>query len=201
MCGKNKVDESGLLLYCPRAKKTDDERDLVAKLVVPENLQEDVLHHYHTSLEEGHQGIGKMYQRMKSHFHWRGLFKSVQRYVGQCTDCETGKRRPTLQGESPGNIQATYPYQYIAMVHIPSLPRSHKGKTELLRWVDLFTGYVMPKASASRTAQTIDENYEGCVFRQFRRQGAAIAYRPQANGTSERVVQTLTRALKMYIAE
>ncbi|KAG2776443.1 hypothetical protein PC116_g4371 [Phytophthora cactorum] len=33
------------------------------------------------------------------------------------------------------------------------------------------------------------------------RQGAAIAYRPQANGTSERVVQTLTRALKMYIAE
>ncbi|KAG3128235.1 hypothetical protein PI124_g21641 [Phytophthora idaei] len=33
------------------------------------------------------------------------------------------------------------------------------------------------------------------------RQCATIAYRPQANGTAERVVQTLTRALKMYIAE
>ncbi|KAG3110789.1 hypothetical protein PI124_g20256 [Phytophthora idaei] len=30
------VDESGLPLYCPRARRTNDERDLVAKLVVTE---------------------------------------------------------------------------------------------------------------------------------------------------------------------
>ena len=28
-----------------------------------------------------------------------------------------------------------------------------------------------------------------------------MAYRPQANGTAERMVQTLTRALKMYITD
>ncbi|GMF28264.1 unnamed protein product [Phytophthora fragariaefolia] len=71
------------------------------------------------------------------------------------------------QGESPGNLQATYPLQIIAMDHIPSLPKSYKGNTELLIRVDLFTDYVIAKASASRTAQTIAENYEECVFRRF----------------------------------
>lgn len=79
----------------------------------------------------------------------------MQTYVGKCVDCETGKGRPTIRGESPGNIQATYPFQTLAMDHIPSLPKSHKGNKELLIWVDLFTGYVIAKASASRTAQTI----------------------------------------------
>ncbi|KAE9163432.1 hypothetical protein PF005_g30448 [Phytophthora fragariae] len=134
------VDLDGLLFYCPPAKRTTEERDGLMRLVVPETLQQDVLHHYHSSLEGGHQGIGRTYQRIRDHFHWRGLYRSVQRYVGECVDCETGKGRPTLQGESPGNIQATYPFQIIAMDHIPSLPKSHKGNTELLIWVDLFTG-------------------------------------------------------------
>ncbi|KAG2918437.1 hypothetical protein PC114_g6811 [Phytophthora cactorum] len=84
------------------------------------------------------------------------------------------------------------------------------------------------KASASRTAQTIAENYGECVFCRFgasdairhdrepgfmydffrafnhivgQRQRATMAYRPQANGTAERMVQTLTRPLKMYVAD
>ena len=133
-----------------------------------------------------------------------------------------------IHGRSPGNLQATYPFQIIAMDHIPSLPKSFKGSTELLIWVDLFTGYVITKASSSRTAQTIAENYEECVFRRFgaseairhdrepefmsdffrafsqivgQKQRATMAYRPQANRTAERMVQTLTRALKMYVAD
>ena len=114
------------------------------------------------------------------------------------------------------------------MEHIPSLPRSFKGNTELLIWVDLFSGYVIAKASSSRTAQTIAESYEECVFRRFsaseairhdrepgfmsdffrafnriagQRQRATMAYRPQANGTAKRMIQTFTRALKMYVAD
>ena len=60
------------------------------------------------------------------------------------------------------------------MNHILSLPRSFKGTTELLIWVDLFYGYVIAKASASRAVQTIAENYEGCLFRRF---GASEAIR------------------------
>ncbi|ETK89016.1 hypothetical protein L915_06823 [Phytophthora nicotianae] len=63
------VDDGGLLLYCPRAGRDDGDRDRLAKLVVPEDLQQDVLHHYHTSLEGGHQGVGRTYQRVRAHFH------------------------------------------------------------------------------------------------------------------------------------
>ncbi|KAL4128411.1 hypothetical protein PRIC2_007399 [Phytophthora ramorum] len=222
------MDLDGLLFYCPPNRKSDEDRDLAMRLVAPETLHQDILHHYHASVEGGHQGIGRTYQRIRDHFHWRGLYRSVQRYVGECVDCETGKGRPTIRGESPGNIQATYPFQIIAMDHIPSLPKSHRGNTELLIWVDLFTGYVMAKASSSRTAQTIAESYEECVFRRFgasevirhdrepgfmsdffrafnkilgQRQRATMAYRPQANGTAERMVQTITRALKMHVQD
>ncbi|KAG3113819.1 hypothetical protein PI124_g7162 [Phytophthora idaei] len=222
------MDLNGLFFYCPPTKRTDEDRDRLVRLVMPEALHQDIQHHYYASLEGGHQGIGRTYQRIRDRFHWRGLYKSVQRYVGECVDCETGKGRPTISGESPGNIQATHPFQIIAVDHIPSLPRSHKGNTELLIWVDLFTGYVIAKASGSRTAQTIAESYEECVFRRFgasemirhdrepgfmsdffrafnkilgQRQRATMVYRPQANGSVERMVQTITRALKMYVQD
>ena len=173
------------------------------------------LHHYHTSLEGGHQGIGRTYQRIRAKFQWRGLYRSVQRYVGECVDCATGKGRPCDRSGSPGNVQATYPFQILAMYPIPSLPRSFKGNTELLIWVDLFSGYVVAKASAFRTTQTIDGNYEECVFRRFgarkairhdrgsgimsdffrsfnrivgQKQRATMAYRPQSLSTAERMV-------------
>jgi len=87
------VDEADLLFYCPASSRQSEERNTLTRLVVPETLQQDFLHHYHASLEGGHQGIGRTYQRIRSHFHWRGLYWSVQRYVGECTDWETGKGR------------------------------------------------------------------------------------------------------------
>ncbi|OWY94094.1 reverse transcriptase [Phytophthora megakarya] len=207
------VDQLDLLFYCPTSKEAAADRDKLMRLVIPEALQQDILHHCHTSLQGGHQGVDHTYDRIRDHFHLRGLYKSVQRYVGECVDCETGKGRPRIRGESPGNLQATYPFQIIDMDHIPSLPRSFNGNTELLIFVDLFSGYVIAKA------KTIAETYEECVFRRFgasevirhdrepgfmsdffksfnkilgQRQRATMAYRPQANGSAERMVQTTT---------
>ena len=143
-------------------------------------------------------------------------------------DCETGKGHPGDRKGSPGNIQATYPLQILSMYHIPSLAMLFKVNTELLIWVELYSGYVVVKGSASRTAQTIAENCEECVlkvfgasganrhdrepefmsdfFRVFNRivgqkQQATIAYRPQSNGTVEPMAHALTRAIKMYVSD
>ncbi|POM76019.1 Reverse transcriptase [Phytophthora palmivora] len=204
------LDYHDLLFYCPSTRPTEADRDKLMLLVIPETLYQDILHHYHVSLEGGHQGIGRTYQRIRDHFHWRGLYKSVQRYVGECVDCETGKSKPRIQGESPGNLQATYSFQIIAMDHIPSLPRSHKGNTELLIFEDLFSGYVIAKASSSRTAQTVAESYEECVFRRFgtseairhdREPGFMSDFFRAFNKILERMVQTTTRAIKMYVQD
>ncbi|OWZ10897.1 reverse transcriptase [Phytophthora megakarya] len=140
------VGQLDLLFYCPTTKETAADRDKLMRLVIPETRQQDILHHYPTSLQGGHQGVDRTYDRIRDHFHWRG------------------KGRPRIQGESPGNPQATYPFQIIVMDHIPSLP---SGNTELLIFVDLFSRYVIAKASASRSTQTIAETYEECVFRRF----------------------------------
>ena len=63
------VDENGLLFFSPRSSGSSEDRTEMISLVVPELLQRDVLHYYHTSLEEDHQGIGRKYQRIRSSFH------------------------------------------------------------------------------------------------------------------------------------
>ncbi|OWZ16156.1 LOW QUALITY PROTEIN: reverse transcriptase [Phytophthora megakarya] len=213
------VDQSDLLFYCPTTKESAGDRDKLMRLEVSETLQQqDILHHYHTSLQGGHQGIGRTYDRIRDHFHWGGLCKSVYRYVGECVDCETSKDDLGSRMSHLG----TYPFLIIAIYHIPSLPRSFNGNTEPLISVDLFSAYVMANASVSRSAQTIAETYEECVFRRFgasevirrdqepglmsdffkyinkilcQRQRATMVYRPQANGSAEPMVQTTTRGL------
>ena len=118
------VDQDELLLFCPRSATKSEDRVELGRLVIPELLQQDFLHHHITSLEGGHQGIGRTYQRIRAKFHRRGLYRIVQRYVGECVDCETGKGHPCDRSGSPGNVQATYPFQILGMDHIPSLPRS-----------------------------------------------------------------------------
>ena len=87
---------------------------------------------------------------------------------------------------------------------------------------------MIARACALRTTQTIAEGYEECGFRRFgasevirhdrepefmsdffrvfnkiagQKQRATMAYRPQANGTAESIMQTLSRAIKMYVAD
>ena len=48
------TSDEGLLVYCPSHKNDEDDRELTARLVIPEALQTDILHHYHASLEGGH---------------------------------------------------------------------------------------------------------------------------------------------------
>ena len=72
------IDETDLLFLCPIAKKKNlEDRDGLVRLVIQETLQQDFLHHYHASLEEDHQGISRTYQRIRSRFHWKGLYWAV----------------------------------------------------------------------------------------------------------------------------
>ena len=57
-----------------------------------------------------------------------------------------------------------------------------------------------------RQFDTTDPSFMSDFFRAFNRmigqkQRATMAYRPQANGAAERMVQTITRSIKMYVSE
>ncbi|KAJ0390839.1 hypothetical protein P43SY_011736 [Pythium insidiosum] len=95
------------------------------------------------------------------------------------------------------------------MDHVPSLPKSHRGNTELLVWVDhqAYERCIYRQYGASEVVRHDREPaFMSEVFRAFnrligQRSKATLAYRPQANGTTERMVQTVMRAVKLYVAD
>ncbi|ETP10018.1 hypothetical protein F441_14257 [Phytophthora nicotianae CJ01A1] len=137
IAGDYDVDESGLLFYSTHAGRDDGDRDRLAKLVEPEDLQQDVLHHYHTSLEGGSEELTS---------------GSGRTFTGAVCLRVYDDTWDIARIVKPGRDAQLYEES------------RRKRNTELLFWVDLFSGYVMAKASASRTAQTIAESYEECVF-------------------------------------
>ncbi|POM68885.1 LOW QUALITY PROTEIN: Reverse transcriptase [Phytophthora palmivora] len=193
------------------------------RLVIPENLYQDILHHYQ---KVGIKGSAELISGSEVISTGEACIRAFKDMLANVWIVSPSK--PRIQGESPGNLQATYPFQIIAMDRIPSLPRSHKGNTKLLIFKDLFSGYVIAKASSSRTAQTVAESNEECGFRRFgaseairhdrepgfmsdffrafnrilgQRQRATMVYRPQANESAERMVQATTRVIKMYVQD
>ncbi|OWY95565.1 reverse transcriptase [Phytophthora megakarya] len=102
------VDQSDLPFYCPTTKEAAADRDKLMRLLIPETLQQDILHHYHTSLQGGHQEIGRAYDRIRDRIYWRGLYKSVHRYMGECVDLgSTSTRcyRPKANGSAECIVQ------------------------------------------------------------------------------------------------
>ena len=49
MYGDYDVSEEGLLVYCPNSRVEGEDRDITVRLVLPESIQTNFLHHYRTS--------------------------------------------------------------------------------------------------------------------------------------------------------
>ncbi|OWZ01609.1 LOW QUALITY PROTEIN: reverse transcriptase [Phytophthora megakarya] len=209
-------------LAAPTPESPRDKRSEL-RLVVPEALRPDILHHAHEDFQSGHQGITRTYERLRSELFWTGMFQDVEMFVKECTDCASAKGRPPNPGPSPGNIGPTGPFEVVSMNFVTHLPKSERGNTFLLLFQYMFTGYVMCKPMSSTTAQDCAEAYEEVVFRNYGasseirhdrdsrfmsrvfrcfsemmgiQQKATLAYRPQANGQQERSGLTIMHSIR-----
>ena len=193
------------------------------RLVVPNMLHEDVLCAYHEELGAGaHQGVGRVFERLRRLYHWRGMYADVEWYVSSCEDCATAKGKPRYKGRSSGNVVASRPFQVVAMDFAIPLPKTHGGNEAMLCCICMFTSYVVLLPMADTSAQSVveaylsgvykrfgaqemirhdrDPRFMSSVFRRFNRmmnqkQRPTLAYRPQANGKQNRSVQTVVRAM------
>ncbi|OWZ07254.1 reverse transcriptase, partial [Phytophthora megakarya] len=206
------LDSRDALFYVSRStpERPRDAADRL-RLVVPQDLQEDILHHCHADFQGAHQGIIRTYERLRKEFYWIGMFKDTERYVKECVDCVTAKGLPRNPGPSPGNLLATRLFQVVSMDFVIPLPRSVRGNMALLLFQCAFSGFIMCMAMASTESQDVemirhdrDPRFMGRVFKHFRemlgsRQRATLAYRPQANGQQDRSVQTVIWSVKAYV--
>ncbi|POM71380.1 Reverse transcriptase [Phytophthora palmivora] len=224
------VLDSREVLYRLSRSTRDRPRDMVdeLRLVVPKALQPDILHYTHEDFQDGHQGITRTYEKLRSEFYWHGMYADVEVFVKECVDCASGKGRPQNPGPSPGNIEPRRPFEVVSMGFVTHLPKSARGNTFLLLFQDAFSGFVMCKPMSSTTAQDVAEVYEEQVFRRFgassmlrhdqdprfmsevftrfrellgNKQRVTLAYRLQESEQQERSVQTGVRSIRAYIAE
>ncbi|OWZ08045.1 reverse transcriptase [Phytophthora megakarya] len=156
------LDSQDALFYVSR-NTPECPRDAADRLrmVVPRDLQEDILHHCHADFQGAHQGIILTYERLCKEFYWIGMFKDTERYVKECIDYVTAKGLPRKPGPSPDNLLATRPFQVVSMDFVLPLPRSARGNTALLLFQRAFSGFIRCKAMANTEAQDVSE----AVFR------------------------------------
>ncbi|OWY96824.1 reverse transcriptase [Phytophthora megakarya] len=209
--------------WTPRNQQ-DNQEELRLRLVVSTTMIQEVLQNNHDSLEGGHQGVVRTYQRVKQDY-WFGLYASVEKHVKSCPNCSSSKSKPQLRGYSPGNILAERPFQIVSMDFVIPLPKSRRGNTALLLFQCAFTGFVIAKPMSHTPAFKVAQVFEECIYRRFgapslirhdrdprfmsevfqafaelmrSRSRATLRCRPQANGQQERSVKTVMQSVKVY---
>ncbi|OWZ07729.1 hypothetical protein PHMEG_00019844 [Phytophthora megakarya] len=161
------LSSDNVLYYTSVSRRKVDEPEMSLRLVVPSTMIQEVLHNCHDSIEGGHQGVVRSYQRVKYDYYWIGLYADVEKHVKSCLDCSSSKSLPQLRGYSPGNVLAERPFQVVSMDFVIPLPRSRRGNTALLLWQCSFTGFVIAKAMSDTDALTVAKVFEEYIYRRF----------------------------------
>ena len=195
------------------------------RLVMPNQLIHYAMQLCHSNFQGAHQGITRTYEKARSMFYWDTMSTDIKSFVKNCVDCNTAAPPPNTHVMSQGNVVPDYPFHTLGMDFAVTLPPTPRGNTVLCVWVCWFTGFVICKALPDRKAHTVACAYEQAVFSRFgasvqirhdrdpafmsdvfkafndllgQRQLPTLAYNPQANGATERMIQTLLRSVKKY---
>ncbi|KAG3150007.1 hypothetical protein PI124_g15893 [Phytophthora idaei] len=77
------MSEDGVLHYLGLSRRYDHgwQEETKLRLVVPTTMIQDVLQNCHDSLEGGHHGVVRTFQRVKSDYYWTGVYADVEKHV------------------------------------------------------------------------------------------------------------------------
>ncbi|MCG8078877.1 MAG: DDE-type integrase/transposase/recombinase [Candidatus Thiodiazotropha taylori] len=138
---------------------SDVDSNPTLRLYVPKHLKDHVIDQYHDL--NGHMGIDKTFEAIKTKYYWPNLYKELYEYVSHCITCQVrGKQaqKPPLQ------MTDTPPYAFakIGLDLSGPYPTSLSGNRYIVGFIDLYSGYpeafAVPDKSADNIAQLlIDE--------------------------------------------
>ena len=215
----------GVLCRCV----TNEEGTRLSKILVlvPLHLRAELLTEYHD--RAGHVGMTRLHRQLQSTFHWHGMQRDVEDFVGSCVSCSM-RSWPVGRGKgAPLDITwAGFPFNRIAMDLIPGLPETGRGNKHILLVVDYFTKWVEAYPLVRMDAATIasvfvsefvsrfgapeslhtdqGRNFDSTLFKDVCRmlgirKTRTTAYHPSGDWLVERFNQTLERLLTHYVAD
>ncbi|KAH9094266.1 hypothetical protein Ae201684P_016876 [Aphanomyces euteiches] len=171
-------------------------------IVAPRTMVDAIRFENHSSIEGGHFKLLKTYEKIRPNYYWSTMLADIKTFIENCAECNRAGAPPNrhMAAPSPGNISPEYPLNIIGLDFAIKLPKSDRGNSVLIVFIDFFTAYLMVKPAPDRSADTTAKTFEEKSFNKMlgQKQYPTLAYRPQSNGQTERIIQTLFRAIRIY---
>lgn len=196
------------------------------RLVVPEKYRGTVMKYYHDIPTAAHLGSEKTLGKIKQIFFWPCMKQYVKEYIHQCDRCAARSPCMPKKSRAPlGTYNVGAPMERIAIDILGPLPVMKNGNKFCLVITDCFTkwteAYGIPNQEASTVAQKIinefvcrfgaplqihtdqGTHFESHLFRQMCdllciEKTRTTSFRPQSNGSVERLNRTLLKMLSNY---
>ena len=196
------------------------------QVVVPKNLQKDVLYHLHNTILSGHLGEKKTREKILQRFYWFGVRNDVITWVRRCDNCKMMKGPAKNQKAPLGSMTTGAPWDRLSTDILGPLPESNRGNKYIMVVTDYFTKWVEIFALPDQQAETCADilmndviarygcpydlhsdqgrNYMSNIFSEMCkyleiRKTRTTPYHPSGNGQVERFNRTLIRMIKAYL--
>ena len=128
-------------------------------------LINEIIKENHDSAIGGHTGVNRLYRKLKCHYIWPNMKKSIAEYIKNCIKCKENKHtRKTIE-----NFQHTptpqKPFTTIALDTIGPFTKSNSGNRYALTIQCDLSKYVIIKAIPDKSAETIAKAFiENCIL-------------------------------------
>ncbi|XP_044594035.1 uncharacterized protein LOC123271709 [Cotesia glomerata] len=127
-----------------------NERQDAWKLCIPQGMRREIIKENHDDETAGHLGIAK-----------------TQKYVRSCQSCQQFKARQQPPPGKMGTIEATKPWEVVAMDIVGPMTKSYKGNCHLLVIQDKFTKWIELQPMKKATTELITEAMRRQVITRF----------------------------------
>ncbi|UYV63150.1 K02A2.6-like [Cordylochernes scorpioides] len=191
------------------------------RVVVPQELQDDLIQKAHESL--GHPGISAMIRALSVQYYFKGMIGKIKNYVKNCKECQTIKSstQPSygLMGSFP---RAAKPFEVVALDTVLGLGGYNSAKNCVHTVIDHHSRYILGYASKGTSIATyiniinqllnigkprilVTDRHPSFVSKKFNKflQEKGIKHvmtspsHPECNGLLERANATLIGRLKI----
>ncbi|UYV81051.1 hypothetical protein LAZ67_19002654 [Cordylochernes scorpioides] len=197
----------------------------VTKIIIPETLQNTLMNKVHQ--EYNHPGISQMTRIITTQYYWKGISKSIEKFVRSCHTCQIIKRPKGKPYGALGQIPPPQqPFDLISIDTIAGFSKYGHSKTYLHVIVDHLTRYAWTFPSKSTSTLTYIQTLKTVLQQGFPKRllsDRAPAFtsekfrkflithgiqpllttsnNPQANGLIERLNATITGKLRLAYLE
>jgi len=108
----------------------------LGKLCIPQGERNNIIREAHTSLIDGHFGVGKTIVNLQRYWYWPRMLDNVSRFIRGCFLCATSKPSNRKIGLHTPLLLPSRPWESISMDFVGGLPLSRKGHDYLYVVVD-----------------------------------------------------------------